>query len=66
MYKYTRIEIISREMREGVCVCVCVRALNIIRWRKREIGVLVLRLGGVVPWSIARVLSSLIVYVRNF
>ena len=45
MYKYIRIEIISREI-ERVCVCVCVCLLNIIRWRKREIGVLVLRLGG--------------------
>ena len=34
--------------------------LNITCWSKREIGVLVLRLGGVVPWSIARLLSSLI------
>ncbi len=39
--------------------------LNITCWSKREIGVLVLRLGGFVP-SIARVLSSLIVYARNF
>ena len=39
--------------------------LNITCWSKREIGVLVVRLGGFVP-SIARVLSSLIVYPRNF
>ncbi len=31
-----------------------------------EIGVLVLRLGGDVPWSIGRVLISLTVYSRNF
>jgi hypothetical protein len=40
--------------------------LSIICWSKREIGVLVMRLGGVVPWSIVRVLISLIVYTQKF